>query len=65
MNRLVMWFLLLNITSNVVAQQMPGIAVGESAPPYQARDQRGKQQTLSSLMGPKGVVLLFFRSADW
>jgi hypothetical protein len=65
MNRLLMLFLLLNLTSNAVAQKMPGIAVGESAPPFQAQDQRGKQHTLSSLMGPKGLVLLFFRSADW
>jgi len=65
MNRLLMLFLLLNITSSAVAQKMPGIAVGNSAPSFQAQDQRGKQHTLSSLMGSKGLVLLFFRSADW
>src|SRR5690242_9048334 len=28
-------------------------------------DQTGKQRSLSSLMGEKGLVLFFFRSADW
>lgn len=65
MNRLLMVLLLLNISSNAVAQKMPGIAAGEPAPSFQAQDEREKQQTLSSLMGPKGLVLLFFRSADW
>lgn len=65
MNRLLMFFLLLNISSFSVAQELPGIAAGEPAPSFQAQDQQGKQQTLSSLMGPKGLVLLFFRSSDW
>jgi peroxiredoxin len=42
-----------------------GLSVGEKAPDFSARDQFGKQQTLESLKGPKGTVLLFFRSADW
>ena len=28
-------------------------------------DQTGKPRTLTSLMGDKGLVLFFFRSADW
>lgn len=28
-------------------------------------DQTGKERSLSSLMGEKGLVLFFFRSADW
>ena len=42
-----------------------GLAVGQKAPDFSARDQFGKLQTLETLKGPKGTVLLFFRSADW
>ena|SRR5689334_14594821 len=42
-----------------------GLAVGQKAPAFSARDQFGGQQTLDTLKGPKGTVLLFFRSADW
>jgi hypothetical protein len=42
-----------------------GVGVGEKAPAFSARDQLGRQQTLETLKGPKGTVLLFFRSADW
>ena len=42
-----------------------GLAVGQKAPAFSARDQFGREQTLASLKGPKGTVLLFFRSADW
>lgn len=38
---------------------------GETIPSFQARDQFGHIQTLTSLAGPQGLVLLFFRSADW
>ncbi len=43
----------------------PGTKVGESIPAFQLRDQNGKEQSLASLSGPKGVMLVFFRSADW
>lgn len=42
-----------------------GLAVGQRAPAFSAPDQFGKQQTLDTLKGPHGTVLLFFRSADW
>jgi hypothetical protein len=42
-----------------------GLEVGQKAPDFSARDQFGKQQSLETLKGPKGTVLLFFRSADW
>jgi hypothetical protein len=42
-----------------------GIAVGQKAPNFSARDEFGRVQTLESLKGPNGTVLLFFRSADW
>ncbi len=42
-----------------------GLAVGEKAPSFSAIDQNGHVQTLETLKGPNGMVLLFFRSADW
>jgi hypothetical protein len=42
-----------------------GLNVGQKAPAFALRDQFGKEQTLASLKGPKGTVILFFRSADW
>lgn len=42
-----------------------GLPVGQKAPGFSVHDQFGRTQTLESLKGPKGTVLLFFRSADW
>jgi hypothetical protein len=42
-----------------------GLGVGQKAPAFSAHDQFGRVQTLDTLRGPKGTVLLFFRSADW
>ncbi len=42
-----------------------GLDVGQKAPAFSARDQYGRVQTLETLKGPKGTVLLFYRSADW
>lgn len=42
-----------------------GLAVGEKAPSFSAHDQFGQTQSLDTLKGPRGTVLLFFRSADW
>ncbi len=42
-----------------------GLSVGEKAPAFSLRDQFGKTQTLDTLKGANGTVLLFFRSADW
>jgi peroxiredoxin len=42
-----------------------GLRAGQKAPDFSAVDQFGQTQTLESLRGPKGTVLLFYRSADW
>jgi peroxiredoxin len=43
-----------------------GPAVGAKFPhALAAADQSGSQQTLQSVMGEKGVAILFVRSADW
>ena len=55
----------LALAQNATSTQEVGPKVGEQIPAFQARDQFGRHQTLSSLTGPKGLVLLFVRSADW
>jgi hypothetical protein len=42
-----------------------GPAVGSKIPLFDAVDHTGKRQTFESLRGPKGLALLFVRSADW
>lgn len=42
-----------------------GLNPGQKAPDFSARDQFDREQTLATLRGPKGTVLLFYRSADW
>jgi hypothetical protein len=42
-----------------------GLPVGKKAPALSVRDQFGQAQTLDTLKGTNGTVLLFFRSADW
>ena len=45
--------------------QQVGIAEGQIAPPFKATDQFGHEQTNQTIAGKNGMVLLFFRSADW
>lgn len=42
-----------------------GPQVGQEAPAFTLNDQHGRPTTLQSVMGPKGLMILFFRSADW
>lgn len=42
-----------------------GPQVGERVPDFRLTDQNGTQQTLQSLMGRRGLMLVFIRSADW
>ncbi len=42
-----------------------GPAVGSKMPDFELRDQDGQAHNLQSLLGPKGGLILFFRSADW
>ena len=42
-----------------------GPQVGERVPDFNLKDQNGKTWTLQSILGPKGTMLVFFRSADW
>ena len=42
-----------------------GPQVGERVPDFNLKDQNGKAWTLQSVIGPKGAMLVFLRSADW
>jgi cytochrome oxidase Cu insertion factor (SCO1/SenC/PrrC family) len=42
-----------------------GPQVGERVPDFTLTDQNGKTQTLQSIMGARGAMLVFIRSADW
>ena len=42
-----------------------GPQVGAVVPPVSGVDQFGKSQSLATLSGPKGLMLVFSRSADW
>lgn len=42
-----------------------GPAIGAKVPDFTLADQNGKRRTLKELSGPKGLLLVFQRSADW
>jgi opacity protein-like surface antigen len=42
-----------------------GPEAGQRVPDFKLPDENGKQWTLDQLMGPKGLLLAFNRSADW
>ena len=42
-----------------------GPAIGQSLPTFRLLDQDGRPQDFESLRGPKGLLLLFFRSVVW
>ena len=42
-----------------------GPAVGQPIPRFEVPDQEGRQRDFASATGPNGLVLVFFRSADW
>jgi hypothetical protein len=42
-----------------------GPQVGQRVPDLNLRDQTGRMRNLQSIMGSRGAMLVFFRSADW
>jgi cytochrome oxidase Cu insertion factor (SCO1/SenC/PrrC family) len=42
-----------------------GPKVGTRVASFTLPDQNGQPRSLESLIGPKGAILVFFRSADW
>ena len=49
----------------VVDVETLGPKVGDTVQDVTLPDQLGTPRALKSMMGPKGAVLVFFRSADW
>jgi hypothetical protein len=58
-------FLALAAASLLAQPQDPGPKVGSVIPKFRLKDQQGIERDLASLTGPKGLVLVFTRSADW
>ena len=56
---------LLFFGSSMLLARDYGPALGSRMPAFDARDQNGDKHSLQSLLGPKGAIILFFRSADW
>jgi hypothetical protein len=75
MRHVIVWFILvLSGMLQPVAQERAreridvsklGPQVGERVPDFSLVDQRGSTRTLQSIMGPRGAMLVFIRSADW
>jgi hypothetical protein len=42
-----------------------GLSIGEKVPAFRAPDQWNRSRDFESLSGPRGLVLVFVRSADW
>ncbi|MBM4194664.1 MAG: hypothetical protein FJ202_09850 [Gemmatimonadetes bacterium] len=42
-----------------------GPQVGGRVPDFNLTDQTGRPRNLQSIMGPRGAMLVFVRSADW
>ena len=42
-----------------------GPDIGSKAPNFEALDQNARVQNLRNISGPNGLILVFYRSADW
>jgi len=51
--------------SNAFDPSKLGPQVGETVPDFTLLDHWGETRTLVSLYGPRGLMLVFSRSADW
>ena len=59
------WLFTLSATALYAQNAKTGPAVGQPVLDFSLQDQSGRMQTLKSVSGPKGTMLVFFRSADW
>lgn len=62
MRRLLIPVILLSAT---LAAREYGPAAGTKLPAFSLPDQDGKLRSLADVLGPKGAVIVFYRSADW
>ena len=60
-----MFLLAAALCSLTLAAIPAGPGVGETVPDFRLEDQNGTVQTLRSTLGPKGALVVFYRSADW
>ncbi|MDG2175804.1 MAG: redoxin domain-containing protein [Gammaproteobacteria bacterium] len=66
--RIIVLLLFTGIWTSASAQDFdwaPDFPVGATIPVLEAPDQNGEVQTLDSLTGDKGILLVFSRSFDW
>jgi hypothetical protein len=61
----VLAFIVTALAAQTPDPQTLGPKVGMRLQEFSLRDQTGAMRSLRSTFGPKGVVLVFFRSADW
>jgi hypothetical protein len=54
-----------DLTPSKIEVSKLGPQVGERVPDFSLPDQNGKLWTRDSIMGAKGAMLVFIRSADW
>jgi hypothetical protein len=69
MRRLIGLGMLSAATVATAAQQVDvsslGPQVGERVTDFRLVDQQGRTQSIAGAAGPKGTMVVFFRSADW
>lgn len=69
MRRLLIWSAVVALLAAVPQAQTNiatlGPQVGQRAIDFSLPDQQDRVRTLKSFAGPKGTMLVFFRSADW
>ena len=65
MRKLKQFTLGLLCTGSLLIARDYGPAIGTRMSAFELQDQDGKARSLQSLLGPKGAVILFYRSADW
>jgi hypothetical protein len=51
--------------SPAVDTSKTGPKIGTVAPAFSGTDQNGASHSLKTAAGPRGTMLVFFRSADW
>ncbi|MEM7350535.1 MAG: hypothetical protein AAF657_06995 [Acidobacteriota bacterium] len=65
MRKGVLLSLLLVPLATSVSALKTGPEVGTKIPDFTVQDQTGKARTFADLTGPEGLLLLFYRTADW
>lgn len=60
-----MWFTVALAATLIEGAVPTGPDVGDRVPDFHLPDQNGTEHTLRSILGTKGALLVFYRSADW